>query len=377
MKKRLTLQDIADMTGTSKSTVSRVLTGKGYVSEPVRAQILRTMEEQGYEPQKSRKSKNVNDMVMVIASQLDSEVQATLANAIRRTLGVNGKKTAIVSVGFGSPELYEYLKYARQREFAGLILLGALETEELRESMEDLPFPAVFLNQSVKGIAASKVEMEDYEAAYSATSYLLACHHRKIAFLNGYANAAAVADRERGYWDAMADAGILERDIVIAYKDFSEKGGREFADEICQGKADCTAVIAANDLLTLGLLLRLQELGKRVPEDISIIGFDNTLATRVCYPPVTVVDYDFAAMGEALARLLLEKIESPFSEERTVLFASEIVKRQSVAKPDSLQAEEKGDTDCLSYHGGLDKESSSDGAGAHMASDDAADGADG
>lgn len=331
MKKRMTLQDIADMTGTSKSTVSRVLTGKGYVADTVREQILQVMKEQGYEPRKSRKSKMVNDMVMVIASQLDSEVQATLANAIRQTLGADDKKTAIVSVGFGSQELYEYLQYAREKEFAGVILLGALETDELRESLRDLPCPVVLLNQSIEGLAASKAEMADYEAAYSAASYLLACGHRKIAFLNGYVNAAAVADRERGYWDAMADAGILEGDITIAYKDFSETGGRELAEEICQGQVDCTAVIAANDLLTLGLLLRLQELKKRIPEDISIIGFDNTLATRVCHPPVTVVDYNYAAMGEALANLLLEKIKGPFTEERTVRFVSEIVKRQSVA----------------------------------------------
>lgn len=332
MKKRLTLQDIAEMAGTSKSTVSRVLTGKGYVAEDVREKITHIMSEQGYEPQKSRKKKMVNDMVMVIASQLDSEVQVILANAIRRTLGIHGRKTAIVSVGFGSPELYEYLHYAREKEFAGLIVLGALETEELRESLNNLPFPVVLLNQSIEGVKASKVEMADYEAGYSATSYLLDCGHQKIAFLNGFMNAAAVADRERGYWDAMADAGILEQDITIAYKDFSEKGGREFAEEICQGKVDCTAVIAANDLLTLGLMLRLQELGKRVPEDISIIGFDNSLATRVCHPPVTVVEYDFAAMGEALARLLIEKMDSPFSEEKTVLFVPEIIKRRSVGR---------------------------------------------
>lgn len=330
MKKRLTLQDIAELTGTSKSTVSRVLTGKGYVAPAIRERITAAMREEGYVPQKNRRGKNVRDMVMVIAPQLDSEIQVILANAIHHTLHAHGKKMAIVSAGFDSPEYYEYLQYAREREFAGIILLGALETQNLRDSLNELPCPVILLNQVVDGVRASMVELADYESAYAAASYLLELGHRRIAFLNGYVNAAAIADRERGYWDAMADAGILEKDITIAYKDFSEQGGKEFAEEIRAGKCRCTAVIAANELLAVGLQTRLQELGYQIPEDISIIGYDNSLATRVCHPPITVVAYDFARIGEAMAELLLEKIESPFSEPKKIPFIPQIIKRESV-----------------------------------------------
>lgn len=330
MEKRLTLEKIAEMTGTSKSTVSRVLTGKGYVAPEVRESIIKVMEEKGYRPRQSRKTKNVRDMVMVIASQLNSEVQVTLANSIRATLEKQGKKTAIVSVNFGSSELYGYIDYAREREFAGIILLGALDTDELREVMSCLTCPVVLLNQTIEGLNSSRVEMEDYESGYQATRYLLEKGHRRIAFLNGYVNAVAVADRERGFCDAMADAGILADDITIAYKDFTEESGSQFAEEMVAAGLPYSAVIAANDLLAIGLLLRLQILGISVPEQISIVGFDDTLATRVCHPAITTVGYDFAGMGEALAQLLLEHMEKPLMSARSVSFAAQLAERDSV-----------------------------------------------
>lgn len=332
MEKRLTLKDIADMTGTSKSTVSRVLTGKGYVAPEVRDAVMRVMEEKGYCPQKSHKNKNVRDMVMVIASQLDSEVQVILANAICETLQQQRKKTAIVSVKFGSSELYEYIDYAREREFAGIIVLGALDTDELRSSMQNVGCPVVLLNQTIEGLAASRVEMRDYEGSYRATEYLLKKGHRRIAFLNGYINAAAIADRERGFCDAMADAGILADDIHIVYKDFTEESGREFAGEAMRDGLPCTAVLAANDLLGIGFLRGMKQLGVRVPQQVSLVCFDDTLASRVCSPSITSVGYDFAAMGRSLAQLLLEHMEKPFMAPKSVAFWPELIERDSVAE---------------------------------------------
>lgn len=328
--KRLTLQDIAQLTNTSKSTVSRVLTGKGYVAPEVRDAVLKAIEENGYRPQKSHKNKNVRDMVMVIASQLNSEVQVILSNAIRSSLEEHGKKTAIVSVGFGSSQLYEYIDYAREREFAGIILLGALDTDELKESLCRLSCPVVLLNQAVRGLNACMAQMKDYEGGYEATRYLLKRGHRRIAFLNGYANAVAVADRERGFCDAMADAGILAGDIHIEYKEFTEASGREFADQIVRDGLPFTAIIAANDLLSIGLLLRLQELGVSVPDQVSLVGFDDTLAVRVCHPSITVMRYDFMRMGAAMADLLLEHMERPFMKAKRISFEPELIERESV-----------------------------------------------
>lgn len=330
MKKRLTLEDIAKLTDTSKSTVSRVITGKGYVAEEVRDAILTAVQEQGYRPQKSHQKRNVKDMVMVIACQLSSESQVTLANSIRAQLEKYGKKTAIVSVDFGSDAIVEYMDYAMERDFGGIITLGVLDTPELRKTMRRLTCPTVLLNQSIEGLNAGKVEMADYEGAYFATEYLLAKGHAKIAFLNGYENAVAIADRERGFLDAMADHGFYSDDIPVIYKNFNEESGRDFADELAALNFPYTAILTANDLLSIGLLQRLKELNVEVPEKVSILGFGDTMVTRVCNPPLTVMYYDFKEMGEALAMLLLEHMEKPFMKAKTIAFQPTMIERNSV-----------------------------------------------
>lgn len=332
MKKRLTLQDIAKLTGTSKSTVSRVMTGKGYVDEAVREMILKVVQEQGYRPQQSHKNRNVKDMVMVIACQLSSESQVTLANAIRSYLERFNKKTAIVSLDFGSDRIYEYMQYAMERDFGGIITLGVLETEELRRTMRKLTCPTVLLNQSIEGLNAGKVEMADYEGAYFATEYLLAKGHKKIVFLNGYENAVAIADRERGFLDAMADHGFYMEEIPVIYKSFDQASGKEFGDEMAAAGFPYTAVLTANDMLGIGLLQRLKQLQIKVPEQVSILGFGDTLLTQACSPALTVMGYDFEAMGEALASLLLEHMEKPFMRAKTICFKPVMIERQSVAE---------------------------------------------
>ncbi len=339
MRKRVTLEDIAKATHTSKSTVSRVMTQKGYVAEESRQAILKAAQQMNYRPQKSHQTNYVRDMIMVIACQLSSEAQTTLANAIRLALEQHGKKTAIVSVDFGSRAVIEYIEYAMERNFGGIITLGVLETEELRETLRSLSCPAVMLNQTIEGVNAGKVEMADYEGAYQATEYLLKRGHTEIAFLNGYENAAAIADRERGFCDAMADHGFYAEDIHIIYKSFEESSGREFAEEMIRDHLPYTAVLTANDMLGIGLLQRLKECQIKVPEQVSLLSFGDTLISRMSSPALTVMYYDFQKMGEALAMMLLEHIERPFMRAKTISFRPRLIERESVADRNKQSAQ--------------------------------------
>lgn len=333
MGTRPTLQQIALLAGTSKSTVSRVLTGKGYAAPEIRERVLAAAKASGYSPRPAAKKKRIDDMILIIASALDSEVQVQLANAIIGFLRLKGMKAVIASVPFGSDTLLDYIRYAGERGFGGIIALGMLDTPPMRRLMRTLPFPVVLLGQTIEGISASRIVMQDYEGGYRATSYLLDMGHRQIALLSGYDNAAAIADRERGYCDALADAGILADGIHIAYKGFDQKSGSDFADECIAAGLPYTAVIATCDLLAAGFVLRLRERGVRVPEDVSVVCFDDTLSVRICQPPLTVVRYDFEQMGQALAELMSERVLSPQKPPRCVTFAPTMITRGSVAPP--------------------------------------------
>ena len=160
--KRTTITDLAKACGTSKSTVSRVLTKKGYVSPEISELVLNMAKTMNYIPQKSH-NKNIKDMVMVISCQLSSDAQVILSNAISDTLAANNIKTVIAPCEFGSEIVTEYIDYAREKNFGGLILLGALETKDLKRSLASLSCPIVLLNQELDYLDTSSVIIDEYD----------------------------------------------------------------------------------------------------------------------------------------------------------------------------------------------------------------------
>lgn len=305
MKKRITVEEIAKLTNASKTTVSRVLTGKGYVAKDKSELIKKVANDMGYKPYRKR-SENIQDMVMVISCQLESEAQVVLSNAIRKRLYEFGIKTVIAPVEFNSDVIYDYLEYANEKKFGGIISLGALETPQFCNALRNCLCPIVLLNQSIDGLNATSVKMNDYSGAYEATEYLLNCGHRKILYLTGYESATAIEDRERGFYDAMSDHGFLYTDISVRYSDFSKNSSEQFVDELIASGFCYTAIVSSTDVITKGLLESFSKRNIQIPRDISIISFGNNDVTRFHSPSICVVDYDFKKMGLSMADLLLK-----------------------------------------------------------------------
>lgn len=306
MKKRITVEEIAKLSNASKTTVSRVLTGKGYVAKEKADVIKKIAQELGYKPYRKR-SENIQDMVMVISCQLESEAQVVLSNAIRERLYEFGIKTVIAPVEFNSDAIYGYLEYATEKKFGGIISLGALETPQFCNALRSCLCPIVLLNQSIEGLDATNVIMNDYAGAYEATEYLLSKGHKKILYLTGYESATAIEDRERGFYDAMSDQGFLYSDISVRYTDFSKDSSEQFVDELISSGVGYTAIIASTDVITKGILETFKKRNIRIPEEISIISFGNNDVTRFYDPSISVVDYDFRNMGVSMANLLLKR----------------------------------------------------------------------
>ena len=329
MKRRVTISEIAEKSNTSKTTVSRVLTGKGYVSKSVATRIQAVAKQLGYIPQ-HKSAENIQDMVMVLSCQLESEAQVSLSNAIRKRLYEFGIKTVIAPCEFGSDVIYDYLGYAHDKKFGGIISLGALDTPQFRASLQNLSCPIVLLNQNIDHLDVDTVIMKDYQGSYDATKYLLDHGHRKILYVTGYESATAIEDRERGFYDAMSDSGILYHDIGIVYTDFSKESSLALVSEIIQLDDTITAILSSTDVITTGLLHAFNQLDLNIPKDMSIISFGNTTYTEFHQPSITVIDYDFDAIGRFMADLLLQRkgyIHDPTIQTQ---FESKLILRNSV-----------------------------------------------
>ena len=328
--KKRTIKDISERTGYSRSTISRVLTGKGYVRDSARKKIEEAIAELDYQPQEKHVTKEVRDMIMVIACQLDSEVQMKMVMAIQKKMREAGYRTAIISAEFDSNTAYQYIEYANEKNFGGVITLGILDTPEFREAVSKLSCPVVFLNQNVKGIHASIVKFDDKKVSRQAAQYLIDQGHRNIAFLSGYSNAAAISEREEGFREAMLDAAFAEKDLHIFHKDFNEASGIEFADEMIKCGLPYTAVIASTDILCFGLVKELQRKQVKIPDDISIICFGGSISEKTINSEITVVDYDFQVIGEELAGLLIDHMQHPLLKDQTILYQPRLLIRDSV-----------------------------------------------
>lgn len=329
MKRRVTINEIAQKSQTSKTTVSRVLTGKGYVSKTVAKRIQDVAKELGYVP-RHKSSQNIQDMVMVISCQLESEAQVVLSNAIRKRLYEYGIKTVIAPVEFGSDAIYDYLSYANEKKFGGIISLGALDTPLFRKRLQSLGCPIVLLNQTIEDLDVDSVTMKDYQSAYEATKYLLDCGHRRILYVTGYESATAIEDRERGFYDAMSDFGILYQDISIVYTDFSQESSLALVSEIIRSDHSISAILSSTDVITRGLLHAFEQLNIRVPDDMSIISFGDTGHSVFDRHGISVIEYDFDAIGRSMADLLLRR--KGYNHDATIEteFDAKLVLRDSV-----------------------------------------------
>ncbi len=328
MKK--TIKDIAEITGYSKSTISRVLTGKGYVKDSVKNEIQKVIKEIDYQPQEKHVIKEVRDMVMVIACQLDSEVQMQMVMSIQKKMKQHGLRTAIISAEFDENIAYEYIDYAREKNFGGVITLGVLDTPEFHTAVKKLQCPIVLLNQRIEGIDACSVKFAEYDVSKQATNYLLEMGHEKIAFLSGYENAVAIQERKEGFQHAMLEAGYEENQIHLIHKDFNETTGSVFAKEMIEAELPYTAVIASTDILCYGLVKELRKQKIQIPNDISVIGFGGSIFEKTIGPDITVIDYDFDQIGNDLADLLIENINKPLMKTKEIIYEPKLLIRQSV-----------------------------------------------
>lgn len=329
--KRITLEDLSVQTGVSRSTISRVVSNRGYVAAETREQILKAVRESGYRPTKKHKGRNVHDLVMVATGLLTSPVQIAIIESLVPAVEEAGLKALVASTQFSSYRLQEYLLYARDRQFAGIVLLGILETPEVVRLLRTMECPVVLLNQKIRGLDADQILLNDDEGGYQAARHLIDRGHRRLGLLMGYEKATAARQRENGFRRACKEARIELRSTDVYYGDFTERSGISYARELVSKKRDITGIVSCNDLMSAGLIFELTNLGRRIPEDFSVVGFDNTFVTALADTQLTTIDYDFTAVGTEAAAMILSRIDDPFQLPRQTRFPPRLTERLSVA----------------------------------------------
>ncbi|BBJ38787.1 LacI family transcriptional regulator [Streptomyces antimycoticus] len=343
-----TLEDVAREAGVSRATVSRVVNGVRNVDPAIQDQVRVAIERTGYAPNRAARSlvtRRTGTVALVVSGAGDGtgdtseEEQNAFAARVfadpffgRVVGGVVGflrpRSTHPVLMFAESPEArQEVLRYLRQGNADGALVVSTHPDDPLPALLAEAGLPAVLFARPVRPVALSHVDLAHWDGGRLAAECLLARGCRKVATVSGPWAVAASQERLAGFRDTMARGGHPY--VPVAEGGFTLDSGVAAMTELLAEHPDVEGVFAANDLMAQGVCQVLRERGRRVPDDVAVVGFDDSGVAATCRPPLTSVRQPVEDMAAAMARLLDEHVRGLRTEPASVLFEPELVVRES------------------------------------------------
>lgn len=334
-----TSEEVARLAGVSRATVSRALNGSARVSDEARERVHAAIATLGYEPDVIAQSlvRQRSQVIAVSFFTQDEELPLShlgqtahyfylgVLENIEREAVARGYDLLLPSHPRGkSPE--HYIRSLQTRRVAGVIMLHA--TEPRAQALVHSAIPTVLIDKMSQGSRATYVKSDNIDGAWQATEHLLALGHRRIALMTGQTTNLSGLERLIGYQQALAQAAITPDSGLVRQSGWNIDEAYESARILLAERRDFTAIVAGSDFIAIGILRALTEQGLRVPENISLTGFDDIDLCQYTAPPLTTVRQDRVAMGRGAVQQLIAMIEE--KEEHTPLvLPTQLVVRNS------------------------------------------------
>ncbi len=326
-----TLRDVAQRAGVSTKTASRVVNHQGEVSDETRARVQAAIRELGYRPSKLARGlvTHRTDTIGLVLGDICNPFFPEVARGVLDNAEQTGYNVFVCNSDGNLAKETRTLHSLADHAVDGIILFPSLEIEDFLLSFAAQGRPVVCVNRPFESPWISRVMMRSRDGARQATEHLINKGHKKIGMLNGQAKPATRHERVRGYLEALGANGLPEcADWIISGPPVLEQG-RRAAHELLMQHPEITAIFAYNDLLALGAIQACADLGRRVPEDCAVIGFDDIpLADRVS-PTLTTVRVDKYALGQLCMQRMCEMLSSPETLFPPVEIGVELIVRES------------------------------------------------
>jgi len=330
-----TLHDVARQAGFSTATVSRALNAPALVTDSTRELVLRTVEELGYTPNFGGRAlvSNRSNTIGAVIPTMDNAIFARGLQAFQETLSDAGVTLLVASSGYDGAREFEQIRTLVSRGTDGLMLIGMERPAQSYAFLDRRRIPYVLTWSYRSNQKACFVGFDNRLAAQAIARKVIACGHRRIAMIAGItASNDRASDRVDGVRAALDEAGLSGRDLPIVEAIYSLGGGRRACASLLERSPRPTAVICGNDVLAVGAMTQVKALGLRVPDDISITGFDDIELAEVAQPGLTTVHVPHRRMGEAAARMLLA-IRDGTTDGEGIELETHVVMRESLAAP--------------------------------------------
>lgn len=333
------LKDVARMAGVAVGTVSRYINEPHRLRESTRRKIEPAIVALGYSPHSVARSlrRGRTGLVLVSVSALGNPYFADVIRGVDRIAQRHGFVTFVKEVPPGpwSPALIRDMILSRAAD--GVIVLGSDSPFEPESgSTPDIRHPPVVVGSELVSLAMRKlpsVRIDNVAAASEITQFLIDLGHRRIAFMTGAQGSHVMDDREIGFRNALEAAGIAICEDWLAYGDLMIAGGRRAARQLMERRDPPTAIVCGNDEMAIGAIAELRAMRLRVPDDVSIVGFDDIRYAEAMEPPLTTIAQARELLGERCFLRLLHLIDDPGSETGVEIIPHRLVVRSSAAAP--------------------------------------------
>src|SRR3954468_2894967 len=334
----VTLRDVARAAKVHPGTVSRALNEetRGLVNEETAERVMRAAEELGYRPNPIARGLKTNRSftVGVLLPDLTNPLFPPIVRGIEDHLGAAGYTSLIANTDNDADRERQDFEAMRARQVDGFITATARLDDDFIAETKELAEPIVLVNRRLEDESLPAVTVDDREGARLAVEHVVALGHRRIAHLGGPQALSTGHQRHLGFLAAMAAAGLEpDRRAIRFGHAFTEHEGARVCRELLDAAPDVTAIVSANDLLALGCYDVLAEQGRRCPDDVSVVGFNDMPFAGRFAPPLTTVRIPHREIGAAAADLLLERLGDGGGEARQVRLQPTFVSRGSTAPP--------------------------------------------
>ncbi len=323
---------IAQKAGVSYATVSRALTHSARVSPETMQRIRRAMDELGIEHIEDMfLGRNASSsLVLVVVGDISKEFYANIIIGLSSVLSRHRYNIVLCNSNYDAAVEMEAIQRAQEERYAGIVMITVTESRELVAFLQNTDIPVILVNRYIRSLDLDVVRIDNYRGGYLAAQHLIENGHRRIAHLAGPRNSATAEDRLRGFRHAMIDSDLPMEDSWVIFGDLSRECGKSFAAFLAE--KDFTAAYIGNDYMAAGAVHQLLKLGRRIPEDISIICFDDSPLVNEDGLNITCLSCDPTMMGCSTAEILLGRIAEPLGRCVKTIYSPTLIRRQSVKR---------------------------------------------
>lgn len=327
-----TIRDVAIHAGVSISTVSHVINHTRFVDPETEERVRTSIQQLGYRPNSLARSlrRGTTNTIALIVPDISNPFFADLARAIEAAGFAEGYNVILCNSA-GSAEKEEmYIRMLLSKQMDGFILVSSSSSPERIRILVEAEVPMVVLDRELGDhFPVDKILTDNEQGGYLAGQYFIQLGHRHIGCILGPADIILSADRLAGFRRALSEAGVELPDEAIAFGDFQYEGGQTAMAELLKRGHPLTAVFAANDLMAIGAIHSLHNAHLRVPQDISIIGFDNVLLSAIVSPSLTTIAQPIEEIGQQTISVLLKRIKQQTHAPTRILLPTVLIERES------------------------------------------------